>query len=69
MPNFIGTAALGMTLDRFFLSAQFSFNWFFFLSSSAYNIEKEKVPDIMDNISFRGSLHDWNLKILFSYKF
>lgn len=69
MPNFIGTAALGMTLDRFFLSAQFSFNWFFFLSSSAYNIEKENIPDIMDNISFRGSLHDWNLKILFSYKF
>lgn len=69
MPNFIGTAALGMTLDRFFLSAQFSYNWFFFLSSSAYDTKKLQIPDYVDDISFRGSFHDWNLKFLFTYKF
>lgn len=69
MPNFIGTAALGMTLDRFFLSAQFTYNWFFFHSSSAYNIQELNIPDDVDELSFLGSFHDWNLKILFTYKF
>lgn len=69
MPNFIGSAAFGLTLDRFLLSAQFTYNWFFFLSSNAYNSKKLQISDYVDDISFRGSFHNWNLKLLFTYKF
>lgn len=69
IPNFIGSTALGITLDRFFLSAQFTYNYFFFLSSSAYDAKKLKIPDYVDDISFHGSFHEWNMKILFTYKF
>lgn len=69
MPNVIGTAALGMTLDRFFISAQFTYNWFYFLSISAYDSQKLQLPYELENIRFRGSFHDWTLNFLFAYKF
>ena len=69
MPNVIGSAALGMTLDRFFISAQFTYHWFYFLSISAYDSQKLQLPYELENIRFRGSFHDWTLNILFTYKF
>jgi hypothetical protein len=69
MPNFIGSASLSMTLDRFFISTQFVYNWFYFRSTDAYNASKLQIPDGVDDIVFRGSFHDWTLKVLFVYKF
>jgi len=69
IPNFIANSALGITLDRFFISAQFTYNYFFYHSSSAFNAKKLQIPDYVDDISFHGSFHDWNMKILFTYKF
>ena len=69
MPNVIGSGALGITLDRCFISTQFVYNWFFFLSTSAYDRSKLKIPDYVDKVRFNGSFYDWTLKILFTYKF
>ncbi len=69
MPNVIGSAALGMTLDRFFISAQFTYHWFYFLSISAYDSQKLQIPHDLENVRFRGSFHDWTLNFLFTYKF
>lgn len=69
MPNFIGTSAVSLTLDRFFISTQFTFNWFYFHSSQA--VDRNSLPYIYDlqDLTFRGAFHNWNLKLLFTYKF
>jgi len=69
MPNVIGSAAMGVTLDRFFISLQGRYNWFYFRSSNAYNRDHLNAPDYLDDISFRGSFYDWKVKLLFLYKF
>lgn len=69
MPNFIGSAAFGMTLDRFFISTQFVYNWFYFLSSTVLLPKELLAPNYVDEFSFRGSFHDWKVKVLFTYKF
>jgi len=69
MPNFVGSTAFAMTLDRFFISTQFVYNWFYFRSSDAFRSGNLHVPSFVDNLSFQGSLHNWTVKLLFTYKF
>ena len=69
IPNFIGSAAAGLTLDRFFISAQFVYNCFYFhsLQSARPNILPTSYE--VENLTFRGTIHNWNLKLFFTYKF
>lgn len=69
MPNFIGSAAVGLSMGRFFFSAQFTYNWFYFRSSDAFNAKELEIPDYLSDLSFHGSFHDWTLKGLLVYRF
>lgn len=69
MPNFIGSSAISLTLDRFFISTQFAYNWFYFHSAQAINPHDIPISPNVDDIAFRGSFSNWNLKLLFTYKF
>lgn len=69
MPNIIGSSAISLTLDRFFLSTQFSYNWFYFHSAQAIDRTALPISAYVDDITFRGSFYNWNLKLLFTYKF
>ena len=69
MPNFIGNSAISLTLDRFFISTQFTYNWFYFHSAQAIDPTSLPISAQVDDISFRGSFYNWNLKLLFMYKF
>ena len=69
MPNYVGSAAIAFTLDRFFISTRFVYNWFYFLSSDAFISGNLQAPSIVDELNFRGSFRDWAVKLLFTYKF
>lgn len=69
MPNFIGGSAIGLTLDRFFISAQFAYDWFYFHSSQAINQDYFLFSPDLKNLILRGAFHNWNVKLLFTYKF
>ena len=69
MPNFIGSSAISLTLDRFFISTQFAYNWFYFHSAQAINPHDIPISPNVDDIAFRGSFSNWHLKLLFTYKF
>lgn len=69
MPNFIGSAAAGLTLGKFYFSVQFAYNWFYFRSRDAMNSSQVDIPDYVDGIDYHGSFQDWTLKGLFVYKF
>ena len=69
MPNYVGSAAVGLTLWRFFFSTQFTYNTFYFRSSHAFDANQKDTPDYVDDISFRGTFHDWTLKTLLVYRF
>lgn len=69
MPSYIGSAALGMTLDRFFLSAQFTYNLFYFYNPRAVKAEQLHIPGFEGISKFYGSFHDWKVKVMFTYKF
>jgi hypothetical protein len=69
MPSFIGSAAVGTTLDRFFLSAQFTYNLFYFYTPRAVKAEQLLIPGFEENSKFYGSFHDWKVKVMFTYKF
>ena len=69
MPNYVGSAAVGLTLWRFFFSTQFTYNTFYFRSSHAFDANQMDTPDYVDDISFRGTFHDWTLKTLLVYRF
>ena len=69
MPNFIGSTALGITLDRFFISARFVYDWFYFHSDYAFNAEDQHISDRVDELALRGSIRNWSAKLLFTYKF
>jgi len=67
MPNFIGSAAVSLTLGRVYFSTQFTYNRFYFRSTDAFH--QEELPDYLDDFSFRGVFHDWMLKGLLVYRF
>lgn len=67
-PNFIGSSAISLTLDRFFISTQFAYDWFYFHSTQAIDRNFFFSPD-MENLILRGSIHNWKVKLLFTYKF
>lgn len=69
MPSYIGNAAVGMTLDRFFLSAQFTYNLFCFYTPRAVKAEQLLIPGFEGYSKFHGSFHDWKVKVMFTYKF
>jgi len=69
MPSYIGNAAVGMTLDRFFLSAQFTYNLFCFYTPRAVKAEQLLIPGFEGYSKFYGSFHDWKVKVMFTYKF
>lgn len=69
MPNYVGSAAVGLTLWRFFFSTQFTYNTFYFRSSHAFDANQMDTPDYVDDINFRGIFHDWTLKTLLVYRF
>ena len=68
MPNYIGSAAISLTLNRFYFSTQFTYNWFYFRSRDAFN-DQQYTQYEADNIAFRGAFHDWTVKGLLVYKF
>ena len=68
MPNYIGSAAISLTLNRFYFSTQFTYNWFYFRSRDAFN-DQPYTQYEADNIAFRGAFHDWTVKGLLVYKF
>ena len=69
MPNYIGSAAVGLTMWRFFFSTQFTYNRFYFRSRDAFDVSQFDFPDYVDDISFRGIFHDWMLKGILIYRF
>ena len=69
MPNYIGSAAIGFTFNRFFFSTQFTYNRFYFRSRDAFNASQMNIPGYVDDLSFRGVFHDWMLKGLLVYRF
>ena len=68
MPNFIGNAALSFTFGRIYFSTQFNYNWFYFSSNNAVDLNMD-FNYLLDDISFKGSFHDWTLKLLLIYRF
>jgi hypothetical protein len=69
MPNYIGSAAIGFTFNRFFFSTQFTYNRFYFRSRDAFDASQMDIPDYVDDLNFRGTFHDWMLKGLLVYRF
>jgi len=70
MPNFVGSAALAFTWNRFFLSTQFAYNRFYFRSRDALDVTLFDYSEFeIDNLSVVGTFHDWTLKGLLVYKF
>ena len=69
MPIYIGSAAVGLTMWRFFFSTQFTYNRFYFRSRDAFNASQMDIPNYVDNLSFRGTFHDWMLKGILVYRF
>lgn len=69
MPNFIGSTALGITLDRFFISARFVYDCSYFHSNYAFNADDQHISNRVDELTLRGYLHNWSAKLLFTYKF
>ena len=69
LPNYIGSAAACLTLGRCYFSTQFTYNRFYFRSRDAYDSSKLEIPDYLDNLNYRGTFHDWTLKILLAYRF
>ena len=69
MPNYIGSAAVGLTMWRFFFSTQFTYNRFYFRSRDAFDAGQMNLPDYVDDPSFKGIFHDWMLKGIIVYRF
>ena len=69
MPNYIGSAAVSLTLGRVYFSTQFTYNRFYFRSSDAFNSNQTYLNYDLDDLNFRGTFHDWTLKALLVYRF
>ena len=69
MPNIIGGSAVSLTLDRFFISTQFVYDWSYFHNAQAINpIFFANKPNLED-VTLRGAFHYWKIRLLFTYKF
>ena len=69
MPNYIGSAAIGLTVWRFFFTTQFTYNTFYFRSSHAFKNNQLDIPDYVDDLTFKGSFNDWMVKGQLVYRF
>ena len=69
MPNYIGSAAVGLTMGRVYFSTQFTYNRFYFRSRDAFNAQHEDLPEDVTKLDYRGIFHDWMLKGLLVYRF
>ena len=69
MPNFIGSAAVSLTLGRIYISTQFTYNRFYFRSRDALNTSQMQFSEYLENFDFRGTFYDWTLKGLLVYRF
>ena len=69
MPNYIGSAAGSLAWGRFFFSAQFTYNRFYFRSRDAVDVSQLNVPDYVGNVRFHGIFHDWLVKGSLVYRF
>ena len=69
MPNYIGSAAISLTMWRFYLSTQFTYNWFYFRSNDAFVVKNLDLPDYVEDLTFQGSFRDWTVKVLLVYRF
>lgn len=69
MPNYIGSAAISLTMGRVYFSTQFTYNWFYFRSSDAFSSKNLDIPDYVIDLTFHGAFHDWMLKGLLVYRF
>ena len=69
MPNYIGSAAVGMTFGRIFFSSQFTYNWFYFRSNNAFKDDQIDIPYYVDDLKIKGSFHDWMLQGMVVYRF
>ena len=69
MPNYIGSAAVSLTVGRVYFSTQFTYNRFYFRSRDAFNAQHEDLPEDVTKLDYRGIFHDWMLKGLLVYRF
>ncbi len=69
MPNYIGSAAVSLTMGRVYFSTQFTYNRFYFRSRDAINNSQLEIPDNLTDLDYRGIFHDWMLKGLVVYRF
>ena len=69
MPNYIGSAAVSLTMGRVYFSSQFTYNRFYFRSRDAFNAQHEDLPEEVTKLDYRGIFHDWMLKGLLVYRF
>ncbi len=69
MPNYIGSAAVSLTMGRVYFSTQFTYNRFYFRSRDAFNAQHEVLPEDVTKLDYRGIFHDWMLKGLLVYRF
>ncbi|MCR5013930.1 MAG: hypothetical protein K6A28_04040 [Bacteroidales bacterium] len=69
VPNYIGSAAVSLTMGRTYFSTQFTYNRFFFRSRDAFNAYHEDLPEDVTKLDYRGIFHDWMLKGLVVYRF
>ena len=69
MPNIIGGSAVSLTLDRFFISTQFVYDWSYFHNAQAINPIFFANKPYLEDVTLRGAFHYWKLKLLFTYKF
>ncbi|MBP5573171.1 MAG: DUF4421 family protein [Bacteroidales bacterium] len=69
VPNYIGSAAVSLTMGRVYFSTQFTYNRFYFRSRDAINNSQLEIPDNLTDLDYRGIFHDWMLKGLVVYRF
>ena len=69
VPNYIGSAAVSLTMGRVYFSTQFTYNRFYFRSRDAFNNSQLAIPDNLTDLDYRGIFHDWMLKGLVVYRF
>lgn len=70
MPNYIGSAGLSFSWNRFFFSTQFTYNWFYFRSRDAIDATQFDLQNYdLRDIHFQGAFHDWTLKGTLTYRF
>ena len=69
MPNFIGSAAVSLTLGRIYCSTQFTYNMFYFRSRDAFDTSQMNIPEFVQDLNYQGTFQDWTLKGLLVYRF